>query len=246
MSTLFADGIPLLESTTSLAKCSDSNCVELRPSSSSSNTDERIDRVAFRIAQMSHSTIVRFTLELGEIVYRELIGNDVEEVRRKGKHYQSFRKLAAHPAIPFSAGTLWRAVAMYELSLRLPHLFSLENIGVSHYRAVLHLPDATKECLLVAASTGRWTKAQMELAASRARAIPDTSGPAPLRTSLKSIRQVEKTLLSMLESVKGRLVSKQHKDEELAKLRECVRDTREVCEQLFMALASEHGCDGSV
>jgi hypothetical protein len=134
-----------------------------------------VDAIERTIAEIRHVTRVgtlELALDIGEIVFRRVYAGDMELLRRNGPKDVSFSKLAAHPDLPISRASLWRAVSLYELSVRLPRVRESKHLGVSHMRAVLGLPAAVQEKLLTRAEKQRWKVAELEARASSTRRGP--------------------------------------------------------------------------
>jgi hypothetical protein len=137
--------------------------------SSALATGDAIERTVAEIRHVTRVGTLALALDIGEIVFRRVFGSDVELVRRNGPKDVSFSKLAAHPDLPLSRASLWRAVALYELSLRVPRVKDSKHLGVSHLRAVLGLPARVQERLLTRAERQRWKVAELEAEATSTR-----------------------------------------------------------------------------
>lgn len=159
---------------------------ELRPSS---NDAGQLDELAREIAALGAGTTQAHIVRLGEIVHRGL-------QRSRGGlgegSQASLRRLAAHPLVPFKVTSLWRAVSVYEMSLRLPHLVDHRNLNISHLRAVLGLPTQVQEELLRGAIEGRWTKRVLEQRAAIHRRAEAPRGRRPNSKWMVIAREVER------------------------------------------------------
>ena len=140
-------------------------------------TTRGVDALVDRIQALGDGRSMKEILSLGELVHRAYRAMDADSEARRA----SFRKIADHPRCQFKVTTIWRAVAVYELSLRLPHLVDAPGLGVSHLRAVIGLSLADQDALLTSAARERWTKRRLEQeAASRRRAEGPRRGRPPL------------------------------------------------------------------
>lgn len=153
---------------------------------------ERIDYLASQIRQLGAGNSPKDVLRLGEIVYRELYGGG-RALQQKDRH-ASLRRIAAHPDVPFKVTTIWRAVSVYEMSLRLPHLLQAPGLGVSHIRAVIGLEPAHQELLLTLATRERWTKRRLEQEAARHRSADRRKGRRPLPQLIAWTRELDRLL----------------------------------------------------
>jgi hypothetical protein len=140
-----------------------------------------VSEVVDDLRNLTRSATLDFTLKVGDIVFRRIYGGDHGVLRRRRSKHTSFRRLAAHPDLPFSAATLWRAVAIFELVQRLPHPPTASYLGVAHLRSVLGLPADVQARLLSEAEQNGWTKKEMEgrAAAYRTRTSRRGRPPAP-------------------------------------------------------------------
>jgi hypothetical protein len=101
-------------------------------------------------------------LEAGEIIFRFVFKGDEQLLRARGRKCSSFRKLSAHPDLHMSSSSLWRAVAIYELSLRFPEIVEYVHTGVGHISVVLGLPPADQFALLRRTESERWTRRKLQ------------------------------------------------------------------------------------
>lgn len=160
----------------------------LRPADAAS----KLDAVAAKIKVLANGHSTADVLQLGELIFREVYGSQ-GRMLHKGGSQASLRRLAAHPDVPCKVTTLWRAVSVYEMSLRLPQLVDLEELGVSRLRAVIGLPTDVQEELLRTAVQQRWTKRQLEREAARHRA-EKRRGRRPLPKLVRWTRELERLI----------------------------------------------------
>lgn len=158
---------------------------------------ERIDYIARRIRELGAGNSPQHVLRLGELVYRELRAGDQSLAGRDQR--ASLRRIAAHPDVPFKVTTIWRAVSVYEMSLRLPHLLEAPELGVSHLRAVIGLAPADQELLLTLAARERWTKRRLEQEAARRRSSDSRKGRRPLPKLTLWTRELERLVERSLD-----------------------------------------------
>jgi hypothetical protein len=178
----------------------DSTAAERAPSaiSTSKRPIDRglIEEVVADLCRMSRVSTLDFSVKVGEFVFLKIFAGDMEALRTRGLKDTSFRKLSAHPKLPFSAATLWRAVAIFDLSQRFPGLLQMKHLGVAHMRAVLGLPADVQERLLRIAETERWTKDRIEERASFHRLKPQQKAGADRARNRRWQRQIEKLVSS--------------------------------------------------
>lgn len=161
---------------------------ELRPPASDAGL---LDELAREIAELGAGTTQAHVVRLGEVVHRGLQRSRGGSALLDGSQ-ASLRRLAAHPAVPFKVTSLWRAVSVYEMSLRLPHLVDHRNLNISHLRAVLGLPTAVQEELLRRAIEERWTKRVLEQRAAVHRRAEAPRGRRPNSKLMVIAREIER------------------------------------------------------
>lgn len=118
---------------------------------------EEINIVVAHIKRLARNANLEFALRVGALIIHHFYDGDASAWRRRGPKVTSFRRLAAHPELPLSPGTLYRCVALYELCDRLDAPSRWTHLGASHLRLVLGLPSATQERLLATANAKRWS-----------------------------------------------------------------------------------------
>ena len=126
-----------------------------------------LDHFAEQVRELGTANSPEQMLRLGELVYGVMKSTESGKSAREQR--ASLRRIASHPDVPFKVTTIWRAVSVYEMSLRLPHLLGVKGLGISHLRAVIGLDPVDQELLLGRASTERWTKRQLEREAAKRR-----------------------------------------------------------------------------
>lgn len=132
-------------------------------------TDDAVEKALAQIRHIARVSSLQLALDVGEVVFETIFDGDAVLLRSRGPKHTSFRRLALHPELPMSASNLWRAVAIYELSRRLPDLSRTTHLGVCHVRAVLGLPPQEQEQLLARAESERWDVSRLETQASARR-----------------------------------------------------------------------------
>ncbi|HTV17690.1 MAG TPA: hypothetical protein VMG12_03440 [Polyangiaceae bacterium] len=118
---------------------------------------EEINIVVAHIKRLARNANLEFALRVGALIIHHFYDGDANAWRRRGPKVASFRRLAAHPDLPLSPGTLYRCVALYELCDRLDAPSRWTHLGASHLRLVLGLPSAAQERLLATANAKRWS-----------------------------------------------------------------------------------------
>jgi hypothetical protein len=152
-----------------------------------------ISNIVSTLANLIRTSKLEFTLKVGAVVVEQIYGGDLDKLRQRGPKDASFRKLAAHPRLPFSAVTLWRSVAIYELIQRLPGLAKAKHLGVAHLRAVLGLSPLVQERLLRAAEMERWSKDRLEVRAAKYRKNGEgRQGRPPMIPALRCLRRLDR------------------------------------------------------
>jgi len=198
--------------------------------------DDIVSVVIADIKSITRTATLEFTMRVGEIVYLKIYGGDLGVLRRRKSRHTSFRRLAAHPDLPFSAATLWRAVAIFELAQRVP--ITASNLGVAHLRPVLGLPDDVQALLLSDAIEHEWTKEETERRAAVYRNGTPRRGRPPTPPALKLVTAVER----LARSISGSLPTSSEGRLELdtiqsARARDAVKRLREICDAVEDALA---------
>ncbi len=188
-----------------------------------------LDHFAEQVRELGPANSPEQILRLGELVYgvmRATASSSSEQDKRS-----SLRRIADYPGVPFKVTTIWRAVSVYEMSLRLPHLLDVEGLGISHLRAVIGLDPADQELLLIRASRERWTKRQIEREASKRRDGRRGRRPLPQITiwtrELTRVLERSSELDETLEDV-----SAEARAEAIDALRELEARIQELCQQL--------------
>jgi hypothetical protein len=129
---------------------------------------DRVDRVVAELNTICKTAALDFALTVGRSVIDGCYGGDLQGWRTRGVKSASFRKLARHPNLPMSAASLYRCVAIYELSHRLA-IARWAHISCSHLRVVLPCCPLEQERLLQAAETNRWTVRRLHEEAAQVR-----------------------------------------------------------------------------
>ena len=192
--------------------------------------DAQIDAVAAKLQKLGRMATLELACRIGETIFHDIFKGSVELVHGPGRKLPSFRRLASHPMVPYGASTLWRSVGVYALSRRMPHLFQEGRLGISHFRAVLGLPEPTQQRLLQAAAADGWTKTKLETEASAVRRVAGRRGRKPLPPIVKAVRRLRRTL----ESNERALVADaaQLNEESVTEALDVIRQARNWCERL--------------
>lgn len=150
-----------------------------------------LDYFAEQIKALGTGNSPEQMLRLGELVHRLL---KASESGGEGDQRASLRRIAAHPGVPFKVTTIWRAVSVYEMSLRMPQLLGVAGLGISHLRAVIGLEPEDQEHLLTQASRERWTKRRLEREAAKYREGRQRRGRRPTPKLTLWTREVQRLL----------------------------------------------------
>ena len=114
-----------------------------------------LDRVVGELNLIARSATLDFALAVGRVIVDGFYGGDLEAWRARGVKDMSFRRLAKHRDLPMSPAALYRSVAVYELSHRLP-LTRWQRVSASHLHVVLPLAQGDQERLLELTDVQRW------------------------------------------------------------------------------------------
>lgn len=151
---------------------------------------ERVRCAVERLGSVQRGASLGLALDVGRIVVDTLYGGDLSRWRARQRKDNALRSLSRRADLPLSTSTLYRALALYELSQR-EGTAGLHQLGVSHLRAVLGLPPAAQSALLAAAARERWTVARLEREASAQRSPARArGGRKPIAPYIKSIRRI--------------------------------------------------------
>ncbi len=149
------------------------------------------DAVAQALENVSTLHSLQAALEVGQIVFQRVFKSDERLLRARGKKNSSFRKLAAHPRLGMSPSSLWRAVAIFELSRRFPELTQYAHTGVGHISVLLGLPEPEQFRLLRATEAGRWTRRRLQKEAAAVRGAQQQDNPLPRPRLLDKLAGLE-------------------------------------------------------
>jgi hypothetical protein len=159
-----------------------------------------IEHVVAKLKLLSRQKTLEYTLLVGRLIVETLYKGDIELVRSRGRKESSFRRLANHPELPFSAVSLWRCVATYHLVQTMPEVLAAEHLSATHVRVVLQLPVEQQRDLLNQAESQRWTSHQLEVAVRRTRtpaALGGREGRAAGRVMDRALRNLEGALAEL-------------------------------------------------
>lgn len=158
------------------------------PLSDQELSDADCRRTAMRLVRMVRFSGLQFHLHVGRILLEDLYNGDINAWRARGDKDTSLRKLSSltkSNGVTISRSVLHRSVRIYELLQRIGEDWS--HLGVSHFRAVLVLPEEAQGPLLRRAERDRWTVRQLEEAARRHRKLPPR--PPALAAEIKRLEQ---------------------------------------------------------
>jgi hypothetical protein len=171
---------------------------------------EEVNMVVAQLKRITRSASLEFALRVGAVIIHHFYEGDTSCWRSRGPKTTSFRRLAQHPELPLSAGSLYRCVALFELCERLKAPSRWEYLGASHLRMVLGLAPDAQERLLAVANESRWTVKTLQSAvASEKTARIARGGRRAQALVSKSLRTVRKCLddhmgvLAQLENFSG-------------------------------------------
>jgi hypothetical protein len=158
-----------------------------------SRAEGEIEIVVAHIRRLARTASLEYALRVGAVIVHHFYDGDMNSWRAKGPKNNSFRQLARHPELPLSAGALYRCVALFELCDRLDAPSRWGQLGASHFRLVLGLPQNIQERMLTQANKHRWSVKVFQEAVQRERPMRATTGgrrvERPITRSLKAIRK---------------------------------------------------------
>lgn len=168
-------------------------------------SDEQIDMAVAQIRRIARCANLEFALRVGAVIIHHFYDGDTSTWRSRDAKTASFRRLARHPELPLSAGSLYRCVALFELCERLKAPSRWQHLGASHLRIALGLPPDVQEKMLVAANENRWTVKAFQSAVAGEKARHGARGgrrPAsPLCKSLKAVKRCLEEQMDVLRAV---------------------------------------------
>jgi hypothetical protein len=155
-------------------------------------SDQIIDSLVAELNELHGQATLEVALKMGAIIVNRFYGGDMRAWREHRAKEASFRKLAARADrdLSVSATTLYRAVALYELTQRL-HIGGHSSLSMTHLRAVVGLPEPAQESLLELAQTERWPVERLEREARRIRSLAErTPGRPPSPPLVLAVRKL--------------------------------------------------------
>ncbi len=167
--------------------------------------EEVMDTVVRELNEALRGSTMDLHLRIGQLVIDRLYGGDLNAWRAQGPKEASFERLAARAGhdLLVSASSLYRAVALFELTERLA-ISKWKSLGVSHLRAVLGLPDRDQRPLLSAAEREKWTVKRLEAEVSKLRSSADRRrGRPPLPAFIKTVHRIAKALVHPMRDLSG-------------------------------------------
>ncbi len=164
---------------------------EAAPKNEAGARDENVEMVVAALKGVNAGHSVASALEAGEIIFGHVFGRDQGMLRARGRKCSSFRKLAAHPDLAMSTSSLWRAVAIYELSLRFPEIVHYVHVGVGHISVVLGLPEVDQFRMLRETEANCWTRRKLQKVATDLRLGQREPGTVPNARIIDSLAGLE-------------------------------------------------------
>jgi hypothetical protein len=164
---------------------------------------ERLDEVVTQINCICRSSGLEFALLVGSVIIHSVYAGDTEAWRSRGPKANSFRRLAEHPDVALSAGTLCRCVAIFEICDRLGAASRWPRLGASHLRAVIGIPRDKQEYLLRKANDERWSSQTLRTQALRLSTGPSRGGRRAQSELGKHLRRVDRWLQGYEQALDG-------------------------------------------
>ncbi len=195
-------------------------------------SDSELDRVVAQINRLFQRASLTMVLGVGELIVDRFYSGDLEAWRCRGVKDASFRKLTARPDLQLSTAGLYRAVATYELCMRLG-VSSWRHLGVSHLYAVLGLEHEQQRRLIAQAEDHAWTVRELGARASAMRIkAPGKRGRPRLPAFVKTVGKLGRILDDDGEPFGDLEKLDDLSDEEAQRLHRTVADMRARCERL--------------
>ena len=153
------------------------------------------------IRAVTTASLLQLSADVGKIVLDRFYGGDPERFRSHGRKDVSIRKLAKRleAGAGMSAPAICRCVQTHLLVLRVGEDHAWKSITASHVRAVLTLPDAEQESVLLAAESAGWSVRHTEEEVRRRR----NQAPAPVRAPTPRFARTTR-LLERISGGEGR------------------------------------------
>lgn len=153
-----------------------------------------IERVVQLLKGVSGTHSLHAALQAGHVIFEQVFMGDERMLRARGKKCSSFRKLASHPRLGMSPSSLWRAVAIFELSRRFPELQEYVHTGVGHISVILGLQASDQFKLLRQCETERWTRRHLQHVVAELRTAQRADVRMPTSRVLERLRGLEMLL----------------------------------------------------
>lgn len=157
--------------------------------------DRLVEEVAVAILEIPRETTLSYYVRIGELLFREIYGSSLEEMRAKGGKRISLRmlseRLSRNDQAGFSAVTLCRMIQMFDIDRRL-NVSDWKALTPQRVRAVNSLSDDEQVRLLSRADAEGWTQKRLvaEVAKLRRAAPEPRIGCPPLPRFLKAARAI--------------------------------------------------------
>ncbi len=203
-----------------------------------------LNRSAPALHSLARDASVDLAIRIGKLVIDRLYDGDLSTWRSRGAKAHSLRALARRADLPVSTSALYRSIALFELSERLGGIEPWSELGVSHLRLVLGLPDDEQRRLLDEACASGWTVAELEreTTAARTRCVAQgrgrkRGGRPRLPRFVKSLYRLRKCAEESDELFGDLEAAAEMPPDELAQLRATIELVRARCDQLERALA---------
>ncbi len=177
--------------------------------------DELVERAVRELNAICRDSTLQFAFAIGEFLVQRFYSGNLDAWRsRDPTKSDSLRKLARHPDLAMSPGTLYRSVAMYELAQRL-ELRNYQRVSTTHFRLVLPLVPREQARLLRATEEAGWSVCRLEeeIAAlvQQDPSVRSTRGgrkrASSLSKALRALRQCSHALATFLTDDSGDLAS---------------------------------------
>jgi hypothetical protein len=146
--------VSTLDPQVAMAACLHANQLRLDPR-------DPVDRVVEQLNAVCKAATLEFALAVGKLIIDSFYSGSLLSWRDRGPKNCSFRKLANHPLLVLSPGSLYRSVAIFELCERLG-VRDWRRVSATHLRLVLALPPQQQEDLLLKVEAHDWPARRLE------------------------------------------------------------------------------------
>ena len=129
------------------------------------STEADLDQLVHDLGSLYAETGMSLAVNMGRLIIERLYRGDLKKWRSRRQKDVSFRQLERHPALPFRASTLSRAVSIYMLSLRRGDVLTLRYVSPSHLHEISSLEPERQDELIARTESEHWSVQRLRLEA---------------------------------------------------------------------------------